>query len=177
MRIDIGRYCGRLLEQPVLSLLAWLVIPVLVAIIFGEQVDSAYRRPYFLGLGLAILAIVALIVNSNWRSLRSSIRFHVPEDWRLHVGWMLVVLAIALRHTCMSICRRIFPASRRCRLGAGRSHKPGRRAASPLPVHQPHGGGRTGDRGRLTGRPPNRLSPGLPDGVCPYAANVRDGSR
>ena len=90
-------------EQPLLSFLVWLTVPVLTAFLFGEQVENAYKRPYFVGFGMAIAIVVGLIVSLNWRSLRASIGARLPVGSSLAVGWSLVVIAIALRYGLLEL--------------------------------------------------------------------------
>lgn len=92
-----------LFEQPLFSLLAWLTLPVPVAFLFGEQVENAYQKPYFLGFGMAIAAVVALIIALNSRSLSASIRAGLPLASSLSVGWSLVGLAVVLRYALLKL--------------------------------------------------------------------------
>lgn len=88
-------------ERPLASLLAWLTIPVLIAFIFGEQLENTYRKPYFLGFGMALFTIVAFIVSLNWRSVRSSIRSKLECPVQMTTGWGLVGVAIGLRYALL----------------------------------------------------------------------------
>lgn len=95
-----------LFEQPLLSLLAWLTVPVPVALLFGEQVENAYQKPYFLGFGMAIAAVVALILALNSRSLSASIRARLPLQFRftnllgaLGFAWIPTLLAVFMTAT------------------------------------------------------------------------------
>ena len=97
MRSVTNRTLSNLFEQPILSLLAWLTLPLLTAFFFAEQVENTYKKPYFFGFGMAIAIVVALIVSFNWRSLRASLEARVLGGFSLPLGWSLVLLAIALR--------------------------------------------------------------------------------
>lgn len=84
-------------EKPLLSLLLWLTLPLLAAFLFGEQVENTYKQPYFIGFGMAIAIVIALIITFNWGSLRASFACRLQSCSSLSVGWTLVGLAIALR--------------------------------------------------------------------------------
>ena len=103
MRSVSVRNFPSLFEQPLLSFLVWLTVPLLAAFLFGEQVEDAYKRPYFFGFGMAIAIVVALIVSLNWRSLRASIGARLPVGSSLSVGWSLVGIAIALRYGLLEL--------------------------------------------------------------------------
>ena len=75
----------------------WATVPLLAAFLFGEQVENTYKKPHFVGFGMAIAVVVALIVSLNSRSLSASIRARLPLGSSLSVGWSLVGLAISLR--------------------------------------------------------------------------------
>ena len=108
-----------LFEQPLLSLLAWVTVPVLAAFLFGEQVENTYKRPYFLGFGTTIAMVVALIVSLNWRSLSSSIGAGLAGGSSLPVGWSLVGLAIALRYGLLELMPPPLPGFEEVQAGRG----------------------------------------------------------
>ena len=119
MRSGAIRNLFSLFEQPLLSLLVWVTVPVLAAFLFGEQVENTYKRPYFLGFGTAIAIVVALIVSLNWRTLRASIGSRLPGSSSLAVGWSLVGLAIALRYGLLELIPPPLPGFEEVQAGRG----------------------------------------------------------
>ena len=122
MRSVAIRNFPSLLEQPLLSLLVWLTVPLLTAFLFGEQVENAYKRPSFVGFGMAIAIVVALIVSLNWPSLRASIGARLPVGSSLSVGWSLVGLAIALRYGLLELIPPPLPGFEEMQTGGSAIH-------------------------------------------------------
>ncbi len=91
------RSSSQLFEHPLLSFLAWLILPLVAAFLFGQQVEDVYKRPYFLGFGTTIALVISLIVSLNWGTLQASLAARPLRISSLPLGWCLVCLAIALR--------------------------------------------------------------------------------
>ena len=119
MRSGAIRKPFSLFGQPLLSLLVWVTVPVLAAFLFGEQVENLYKRPYFVGFGMTIAIVVALIVSLSWRSLSSSIGARLPVGSSLPVGWSLVGLAIALRYGLLELMPPPLPGFEEVQAGRG----------------------------------------------------------
>ena len=86
---------SRLVELPPVSMLAWMVFPVLFILMFGDELADVYKRP--LGLALAYVSIAAIVMALNWDSIWSAIRLRFRSVPSLHWGWALVGFAVALR--------------------------------------------------------------------------------
>ena len=89
----------RLLERPPVSLAAWIVCPLLFVFIFGDELSSLYRRASTLAIAYSLIVAVLLVI--NWNSIRASFRFDPHELLRLHWGWAVVGLAVALRYALL----------------------------------------------------------------------------
>lgn len=79
----------------ILHPMAWVVLPAVIALLFGTTVHRAYQQwPIF---ALALFIIPAGIIYFNWSRVRALIRSGWPLPGHPHWGWVLVALAIALR--------------------------------------------------------------------------------
>ncbi len=95
-RLPLGRAAlSRLLERPLVSVLAWVAFPVLFSLAFGDELAGVYGRPW--GLLLALATIAGVLVALSWRSIREALRPHFPLTLDLHWGWSLVGIAVVLR--------------------------------------------------------------------------------
>ena len=85
----------RLLENPFVSLVGWVIFPLVFAYLFGDYVESVYGSLKTLGfvVGCAIFVCVVL----RWSVITCYIRSASFYDFRLHWAWLLVGVAVLLR--------------------------------------------------------------------------------
>ena len=89
----------RLIEQPLISLSGWVILPLLFALVFGDELSRVYRRVPTLALSFTFIG--AALIAINWEHIRSSVYQQMPFVPRLHWGWAMVGLAVVLRHALL----------------------------------------------------------------------------
>ena len=92
----------RYLEHPLVSLSAWIVLPLLFTLVFGNELADIYRT--IPGLGISYALIVAALVAAHWESIRSAaLRVGSPFRWKLHWAWAMVGLAVVMRYSLLEL--------------------------------------------------------------------------
>ena len=94
-----GAVILRLIDQPLISLSAWLILPLLFILIFGDELSRVYRRVPTLAISYALIGTALIAV--NWDHIRSTAQAHLPYVLRLHWGWAMVGLTVVLRHALL----------------------------------------------------------------------------
>ena len=87
-----------------------VVVPVIAGLMIGDTLEDYYRRPYYSGIGLTLALLVTLLVWMFRETLSPSMRATWIQIRRIDPMWLLVLVAIVMRHALLQFVPPDFAA-------------------------------------------------------------------
>ena len=87
-----------------------VVVPVISGLMTGNTLEDYYQRPYYLGIGLTLTLLISLLVWMFRDTLSPSIRETWRQIRRIDPMWLLVLVALVMRHALLQFVPPDFAA-------------------------------------------------------------------
>ena len=87
-----------------------VAVPIIAGFTIGGSLEELYRRPYYLGIASTLAVIVASLVWMFRETLSPSIQTTWIQIRRIDPMWLLVLVAIIMRHTLLQFLPPDFAA-------------------------------------------------------------------